>query len=99
MMTNDMGTTEQTEHRLNEAAAMGMEVLPPDVNESQVVLRSRTPDGKGIRFGLAAIKGVGAGGGGNHPQGRARKAATSVLSRTCASGWIAARSTARCSKP
>src|ERR1041384_7870748 len=37
---------------------MGIEVLAPDVNESQVAF-APARDGKVIRFGLAAIKGVG----------------------------------------
>jgi DNA polymerase-3 subunit alpha len=91
MMTNEMGTTEKLTVVLNEAKSMGVEVLPPDVNDGQALFapastdsgRSRreeaqssvmqhasrttpdknlvtsTPANKGIRFGLAAIKGVG----------------------------------------
>ena len=58
MMTNDMGTTEKLTIVLNEARSMGVEVLPPDVNEGQQLF-APSPNGKGIRFGLAAIKGVG----------------------------------------
>src|SRR4051812_31069976 len=36
MMTNDMGNTDKLTILLNEARAMNIEVLPPDVNESQV---------------------------------------------------------------
>src|SRR5206468_6982205 len=36
MMTNDMGDTAKLSQHIAEAAAMGIEVLPPDVNESQV---------------------------------------------------------------
>src|SRR6266542_3316472 len=35
MMTNEMGATEKLSVVLNEARAMGVEVLPPDVNEGQ----------------------------------------------------------------
>ena len=89
MMTNDMADTAKLSQYINEARAFGIEVLGPDVNESQVyfapaVSRSggrptaaNIPDDgssgtiksaalardaatpKGIRFGLAAIKGVG----------------------------------------
>ena len=45
---------------INEARDLGLEILPPDVNESGVHFFP-APDGKGIRFGLAAIKGVGEG--------------------------------------
>jgi DNA polymerase III subunit alpha len=79
MMTNDMGDTAKLSEYINEARTMGIEVLPPDVNESsvhfapgpgrkpklQAELPSKPP-GNGsdaarsaIRFGLAAIKGVG----------------------------------------
>ena len=58
MMTNDMSDTAKLAQFINEAREFGIEVLPPDVNESLVYF---TParDGKAIRFGLAAIKGVG----------------------------------------
>src|SRR6516225_7362221 len=36
MMTNDMADTEKLSQFIAEARAMGIEVLPPDVNESQV---------------------------------------------------------------
>src|SRR3989442_12462069 len=45
MMTNDMGDTEKLSQYIVEQRAMGIEVLPPDVNESQVHLapaQSRT---------------------------------------------------------
>jgi DNA polymerase III subunit alpha len=58
MMTNDMGNTDKLTILLNEARTMGLDVLPPDVNEGHVHF-APTPDGKAIRFGLAAIKGVG----------------------------------------
>jgi len=79
MMTNDMGDTAKLSQYIAEARTMGIEVLAPDVNESQVtfapgasaVVRAFAPfdsDSKptgekpvslSIRFGLAAIKGVG----------------------------------------
>src|SRR5260221_3177208 len=43
---------------IGEARTFGIEVLPPDVNESQVAF-APARDGTVIRFGLAAIKGVG----------------------------------------
>jgi DNA polymerase-3 subunit alpha len=58
MMTNDMGDTAKLSQYINEARVMGIEVLAPDVNESQVAF-APARDGKVIRFGLAAIKGVG----------------------------------------
>ena len=100
MMTNDMGTQEKLKIVLDEAKALGVEVLPPDVNDGQAYFypastragdlqspsgsvgspksgdfkspaqssaapnaKPETPNSKpasqGIRFGLAAIKGVG----------------------------------------
>jgi DNA polymerase-3 subunit alpha len=41
---------------INEARGMGITVLPPDVNESDLYF---TPVGEAVRFGLAAIKNVG----------------------------------------
>ncbi|HYV28041.1 MAG TPA: DNA polymerase III subunit alpha, partial [Candidatus Eisenbacteria bacterium] len=69
LMTNDMGNTDKLSVLLNEARALGIEVLPPDVNEGEVSFwpatakaESRKPKAEpqqAIRFGLAAIKGVG----------------------------------------
>jgi DNA polymerase-3 subunit alpha len=58
MMTNDMANTEKLSEYIAEAREFDIEVLQPDVNES---LMNFTParDGKAIRFGLVAIKGVG----------------------------------------
>jgi len=77
MMTNDMSDTAKLTLYINEARTMGVEVLPPDVNESQVNFapapksklegnvangvskNGNHSDNQAIRFGLAAIKGVG----------------------------------------
>lgn len=57
MMTNDMNDTAKLSVLIAEAGAFGIEVLAPDVNKSGVFF---TPSGdRAIRFGLAAIKGVG----------------------------------------
>jgi DNA polymerase III subunit alpha len=53
-----MNSTDKLAVVLNEAKSMGVEVLPPDINEGQTLF-APTADGKAIRFGLAAIKGVG----------------------------------------
>jgi DNA polymerase-3 subunit alpha len=58
LMTNDMGDTAKLAVLIAEARAMNVEVLPPDVNESQVAF-APARNGEVIRFGLAAIKGVG----------------------------------------
>jgi DNA polymerase-3 subunit alpha len=66
MMTNDMADTDKLSQYIAEARGMGIEVLPPDVNESQVHFAPAPATGGAdgapalaIRFGLAAIKGVG----------------------------------------
>ena len=58
LMTCDRDNRDKIVRFINEAKEMGIEVLPPDVNESE--LNFSVSNGK-IRFGLAAIKGVGAG--------------------------------------
>jgi DNA polymerase III subunit alpha len=58
MMTNDMANTEKLSEYIAEARGFEIEVLGPDVNESGVFF-APARDGKAIRFGLAAIKGVG----------------------------------------
>ena len=60
MMTNDMAATEKLSEYIAEARDAGIEVLGPDVNESSVYF-APAREGKTIRFGLAAIKGVGEG--------------------------------------
>ncbi|MGA8366055.1 MAG: DNA polymerase III subunit alpha [Candidatus Acidiferrales bacterium] len=56
MLTSETGNTEKVVKYINEARSMGITVLPPDVNSSDLDF---TPVGDDIRFGLAAIKNVG----------------------------------------
>jgi len=58
MMTNDMANTEKLSEYIAEAREFEIEVLGPDANESDVYF-APARDGKAIRFGMAAIKGVG----------------------------------------
>jgi DNA polymerase-3 subunit alpha len=58
MMTNDMANTEKLSEYIAEAREFGIEVLQPDVNESGLYFVPAR-EGKAIRFGLVAIKGVG----------------------------------------
>ncbi|MFC1738325.1 DNA polymerase III subunit alpha [Planctomycetota bacterium] len=65
LLTYEIDNTDKVVDYISECEQMGIEVLPPDVNESLVhftPLYKNTPDGKKgvIRFGLAAVKGVGA---------------------------------------
>jgi DNA polymerase III subunit alpha len=56
MLTSETGNTEKVVKYINEARSMGITVLPPDVNSSDL---NFTPVGDAIRFGLCAIKNVG----------------------------------------
>jgi DNA polymerase-3 subunit alpha len=56
LMSSEMDRTEQVVKFISEAKTMGIEVLPPDVNESNMFF---TVVGPNIRFGLGAVKGVG----------------------------------------
>jgi len=56
MLGSETGNTEKVVKYINEARGMGITVLPPDVNSSDVDF---TPIGDQIRFGLRAIKNVG----------------------------------------
>lgn len=47
---------DQTQLYIEEAQKYGIKILPPDINKSYL---EYTPDDNNIRFGLAAIKGVG----------------------------------------
>ena len=58
MCTNDMGDTSKLGVLIAEAKGLGVDVLPPDINESRINF-SPAQDGTVIRYGLAAIKGVG----------------------------------------
>jgi DNA polymerase-3 subunit alpha len=56
LLTQDMGNQDKTIKNIAECRGMGIEILPPDINESQAdfsVVEGR------IRFGLAAVKNVG----------------------------------------
>jgi DNA polymerase-3 subunit alpha len=56
MLTSETGNTDKVVKYINEARSMGITVLPPNVNSSDL---NFTPTGNDIRFGLAAIKNVG----------------------------------------
>jgi DNA polymerase III subunit alpha len=56
LMSSEMDRTESIVKFIHEAKSMGIEVLPPDVNESNMYF---TVVGPNIRFGLGAVKGVG----------------------------------------
>jgi DNA polymerase-3 subunit alpha len=56
LMSSEMDRTEAVVKFIHEAKSLGIEVLPPDVNESNMFF---TVVGPNIRFGLGAVKGVG----------------------------------------
>jgi DNA polymerase-3 subunit alpha len=57
LLTSETGNTSKVVKYINECREMGMKVLPPDINFSDLHF---TPDGDAIRFGLGAVKNVGA---------------------------------------
>ncbi|HEX9761429.1 MAG TPA: DNA polymerase III subunit alpha, partial [Candidatus Acidoferrales bacterium] len=56
LLTSETGNTEKVVKYINEARGMGITVLPPDINSSDMDF---TPVESSIRFGLRAIKNVG----------------------------------------
>lgn len=56
LITSVMGSTNSVSKYINECKRLGIEILPPDVNESYE--KFTVSNGK-IRFGLAAVKNVG----------------------------------------
>ena len=59
LLTIESQNTDKLALYLGECRERGIPVLPPDINESQ--LRFTVDPGKGVRFGLTAIKNVGEG--------------------------------------
>jgi DNA polymerase-3 subunit alpha len=57
LLTSIMGNSKKVSQYIHCCKKMGIEVLPPDINESETAFSVK--DGK-IRFGLAAVKNVGA---------------------------------------
>jgi len=76
-----MDGTEKVVAFLDEARAMGLSVLPPDVNASQYMFEAI--DGSTIRYGLGAVKGVGRGACEAIAEERARGGAFSDLLGFC----------------
>jgi DNA polymerase III subunit alpha len=58
VLSSDMDKTEKVVMLIDECSGMGLKVLPPDVNAS--VYAFRVAGEAGIRYGMGAIKGVGA---------------------------------------
>ena len=58
LISSEIGNFDKMPGFIREASEMGLAILPPDVNSSGCRFK---PEGKGIRYGLAGIKGVGEG--------------------------------------
>lgn len=56
LLNSFLGSSEKVSQYVHECKSMGIEVLPPDINESDV--RFTVINGK-VRFGMAAVKNVG----------------------------------------
>lgn len=63
LLSNELHNTDKIGIFISECNRMGIEMLPPDINRSQLrFFPEETPSGKlAIRYGLAAIKNVGEG--------------------------------------
>jgi len=63
LLSAESKDAEKISSAINECRRMGIKVLPPDINESEIGFKiindSNSLDGKAIRFGLDAIKNVG----------------------------------------
>ncbi|HEX9610763.1 MAG TPA: DNA polymerase III subunit alpha [Gemmatimonadales bacterium] len=59
LLSSEIGNTEKVVEYINAARELGLEVLPPDVNESG--FKFTVVGDRRIRFGLGAVKNVGAG--------------------------------------
>ncbi len=59
LLSSEIGNTDKVVQYINEARELGLEVLPPDVNESG--FKFTVVGERRIRFGLGAVKNVGAG--------------------------------------
>ncbi|MBT1076856.1 DNA polymerase III subunit alpha [Geobacter grbiciae] len=58
LLTEDMGNTDKVVKTISDCREMGIEILPPDINDSHLSFRVM---GNSIRFGLGAVKNVGEG--------------------------------------
>ncbi|MCD6303890.1 MAG: DNA polymerase III subunit alpha, partial [Planctomycetes bacterium] len=56
LLTFESGDTDKVVQYMHEATRMGIQVAPPDINACE---SDFTVDGRRVRFGLAAVKGVG----------------------------------------
>ena len=90
LLTSEMGDTDKVVKHIDECRAMGIGVLPPDVNVSGFTF---SVDGETIRFGLGAIKNVGQKAIEIHRRVPRAGRARSGRSSTSAGGWTSSSST------
>ena len=79
-LTTDRNNTDRLAVLLDECRRMELPVLAPDVNESAV---NFVPTDRGIRFGLAAVKNVGAAAAGSIVEGRGEHGPSKDLYEFC----------------
>jgi DNA polymerase III subunit alpha len=60
LMTLDLGNTDKLNVFRQELSRLGIRLLPPDINRSEVTFAVEPGDKPAIRYALAAVKGVGA---------------------------------------
>ncbi|MCX7840667.1 MAG: DNA polymerase III subunit alpha, partial [Anaerolineae bacterium] len=60
LLTTEIGNVEKVGQLVSEVRRMNIEVVPPNINTSDVIF-TITPDSRGIYFALSAIKNVGVG--------------------------------------
>jgi len=60
LLSNKMDMTEKVAHYTNECSQMGIEILPPDINQSgwNFQIEERGDQPPAVRFGLGAVKNV-----------------------------------------
>ena len=97
LLTIEAQNTDKLALYLGEARDRGVPILPPDINESS--LNFSVEPGRGVRFGLTAIKGLGEGAINAHHQrtGRSWAVGRRPFTRSARS-WIFESSTNACSR-
>ncbi|HTY44544.1 MAG TPA: DNA polymerase III subunit alpha, partial [Patescibacteria group bacterium] len=81
LLTSERDNTDKIVEYVTEANHMGLEVLPPDINESDALFKVVDP--KTIRYGLLAVKNVGTGAIESVIQARQNKGAFVSLQDLC----------------
>jgi DNA polymerase-3 subunit alpha len=76
LLSSEIGSTDKVVQYINEARELGLEILPPDVNESG--FKFTVVGDRRIRFGLGAVRNVGEGAIASIIAGRAEAAFTSL---------------------